>query len=91
MYHQFDEKTSGSMRKKLKHDIDRSIALIMFYENRKSLIFKMLGVFVYWFIEKYVCVDYLCLQIEAKFSSLHRGFEGVSFDEPSVIWLPEFY
>ena len=61
----------------------------MFYENRRSLIFKVLGVVVYCFIGKYVCVDYLCLKIEEKLSLLHRGFEDNSFDELSGIGIPE--
>ena len=30
----------------------------MFYDNSKSLIFKVLGVVVYCLLEKYVCVNY---------------------------------
>ena len=51
------------MRKTIKQDNTRVAALIMFYENTKSLIFKVLGVVVYFFLKKYVCVDYLSLQI----------------------------
>ena len=40
----------------IKHDSTRAIDLIMFYENKKSLIFKVPGVVVYWFNNKYVCV-----------------------------------
>ena len=47
---------------KIKHVSTRAIAMIKFYDNRKSLIFKVLGVVVYLSIEKYVCIDYLCLQ-----------------------------
>ena len=59
---QFDYKPSVQMRKKLKHYNIYVIAMIIFYENRKSSIFKLLGVTVYFFLEKYVCGDYLCLQ-----------------------------
>ena len=52
--HQFDEKMTASMRKILKHNSTRSISLIIFYEKKKSLIFKVLGVTVYCFIDKYV-------------------------------------
>ena len=45
--HQFDEKTSASMREALQHNSDNAIDLIMFYENRKSIILKVLGVVVY--------------------------------------------
>ena len=49
------------MRKTLKHDSACDIALIMFYKNRRSLIFKVLGIFVYSFIYKYVCVFIICV------------------------------
>ena len=49
------------MSKKLKQDNTCVIALIMLYENRKSLIFKLLGVVIYCFLEKYVGVEYLIL------------------------------
>ena len=62
MSHQFDEKITATMRKTIKHNSTREIYLIMYYKNGKSLIFKVLGVFVYCFIEKYVCIDDLCLQ-----------------------------
>ena len=85
---QFYGKKPAHMRKTIKHESTCDIALIMFYENRKSLIFNVLGVVVYCFIEKYVCVDYLSLQREAKLMLLHRGFEDTSFDELLRIRIP---
>ena len=87
---QFDGKKSSYMRKTLKHNMARDIARIMFYDKSKSLIFKVLVVFVYCFIDKHVCVGYLCLQIEAKVSLLHIGFEYTSFYVLSGICIPEF-
>ena len=77
------------MRKTLKHDIARAIPLIVFYDNRKSLIFKVLGVVTYWFIEIYMSIDYLCLQRKLMLSLLHRRFEDDLFDEISGIDIPE--
>ena len=37
------------MIKTMKHDNTRVITLIVFYDNSKSLIFKVLGVVVYFF------------------------------------------
>ena len=54
------------MSKTLKQDSTRVSFLVVFYKNNKALIFELLGVVVYLFIEKYVCVDSLCLQIGAK-------------------------
>ena len=59
---QFDFKNSINMRQTLKEDNTHVIDLIIFYNNRKSPIFKVLGVVVYLLLEKYVCVDYLYLQ-----------------------------
>ena len=87
--HQFDLKTSARVSKTQEQDNACMISLTMLYENRKSLILKVFGVFVYCFIEKYVCVEYFCLQRKEKMSSLHRWFEDNSFDELSGIGIPE--
>ena len=55
---QFDVAMSQQISKTLIQDNTCAIALIMFYNNNKSLTFMVLGVVVYCFIEKYVCVDY---------------------------------
>ena len=60
-----NSKTSTQSRKK-KQDNTHVIAIIMLYENRKSLIFNVLVVVVYIFSEKYVYVDYLILQLKIK-------------------------
>ena len=73
----------------MKQGNTRVISLIMFYDNRESPIFKVLGVVVYCFFDKYVCIDYLSLQRESKFSLPHRKFEDTSFDEISGIGTPE--
>ena len=77
------------MGKTLKKDNTCVIALIMFYENRKSLIFKVLGVVVYCFSEIYICVDYLSLQKEENMSLSHRVFEDTSFYELSGMVIPK--
>ena len=38
------------------------LALLMFYENRKTMIFKVLGSVIYFIMDDYLFVDYLCLQ-----------------------------
>ena len=86
---QFDGKTSAHMRKILKHESNHAISLIMSYENSNSLVFKVLGVFVYFFIYKYLCTEYFCLQRESRLYLLHRGFEDNSFCELSWIDIPE--
>ena len=46
-YYQFDSKMSEQMKKTLKQENTRTISFIMFYENTKSIIFKVLGIVVY--------------------------------------------
>ena len=60
--YKFDSNTPKKTRKTLKQDNTHVINFIMSYKNRSSLIFKVLGVVVYWFLRKYVCADYLCLK-----------------------------
>ena len=60
---------SQHMIKTLKQENNLVIYLIIFNENRKSLIFKILCVVVCFLIEKYVCVDYFSLQREPELSS----------------------
>ena len=85
----FYGKKSARTRKTLKDGINHAIALIMLYENRKPLIFKVLGVVLYCFNGKYVCVNYFCLQIEAKLSLNHWEFKYTSFDDFSGIGITE--
>ena len=51
-YSKFYSKTSKQMRKTLKRDNTRVISIIIFYENRQLLIFKVFSVVVYWFLDK---------------------------------------
>ena len=74
-YTKFDVTTSQQIGKTLKQNNNCFVYIIMFYFNMKSLIFKVLGVVVYCFIKKYVCVDYLIIQREPNFSPPHKVFE----------------
>ena len=71
----FDALMSQQMRNVIKNDNTHVLAILMFYENRKFVVYKVLGVVIYCILEKYVCIDYLCLQKEKKLSLLHKGFE----------------
>ena len=48
------------VRKVLKIGNTRVLSLLMFYENRKEIIFKVFSSNIYCIMENYVCVDYLC-------------------------------
>ena len=58
-----------------KKDSNHAISQTMLYEKRKSIILKVLGVVIYCFIDRNVCVDYLCNKRESQLSSSYRGFE----------------
>ena len=56
----FSGTTMTPVRKVLKKRNTRVISLLMFNENIKNMIFKVLSPIVYCIMENYVCVDYLC-------------------------------
>ena len=56
------DKTMVHIRKVLRKDNTRVLALLMFYDNRKTTIFMVLGSVIYFIMENYIFVDYLCCQ-----------------------------
>ena len=48
------------IKKVLKKENTHVISLLIFYEKRNNRIFKVLISIVYFIMENYVCVDYLC-------------------------------
>ena len=77
--------------KTIKHYNTRVISIIVFYDNRKLLVFKLLVVVVYWFLFKYFYAEYLCIKKDQKLSLPHKGFDDTSFDEVSVIVIPDIF
>ena len=51
------------------------------------MIFKILGSVVYFIIDKYICVDYLCLQ-KAQLYLSHKGFKNITLNDTSGIGIP---
>ena len=86
---QIYSKTSQQMMEPLKQYNTRVIFLIVFYDKRKSLLFKVLGVVIHWLLDKYVCVEYFFLQRETKILSSHRLFEDTSFNYLSGMRIPK--
>ena len=62
------------IRKLLKKDNTSVIELLMFYKNKKSMIFKVLGSVIYCITEKCLFVDYIFLQ-KYQLYLVHKGFE----------------
>ena len=63
------------------------IALLEFYENRKTIILKVLGSVIYLIIIKYVCADYLCIQ-QVLLSLKNKLFQNITFNYISGIFIP---
>ena len=63
----------------LKKDNTRVLAPLMFYENRKKTIFKVLDSVIYVTTEKYLCDDHMCLQ-QGQLYFAHKGFESTTFN-----------
>ena len=61
------------------HDIELS----MLYNTRKSIVFKLLGVVIYFIIDKHICNKYLYLHKYHKLEMSHKGFENTLYDENS--------
>ena len=72
------------IRKLLKKDNTSVIELLMFYKNKKSMIFKVLGSVIYCITEKCLFVDYICLQ-KYQLYLVHKGFENKTLNDISGI------
>ena len=72
-----------SNRNVLDKDNTRVTALPILNENRKTMIFKVLGSVIYWIMDNYLCVDYLCLQ-QAKIYFAHKIFENKIFNNIQI-------
>ena len=53
------------------------ISLMMFYNNRKEIMFRVLGSIVYTIIDNLICLYYVCL-FQDKLSKHNRNFEKIS-------------
>ena len=78
--HQVDINMNSTFAKKMlcikrvsKKYNTRVIALLMFWENKKTMIFKVLSSVIYCITDNYLCVDYIFLQ-QGLFSMAHKGF-----------------
>ena len=77
-------------RKVLQKENTRVISLMMFYENRKNMKFKVLISIVYCIMDNFVCVDYLCCpETKPHVTSKCQGFENRTYNAVSGISIPE--
>ena len=58
----FEKITMVPNRKVFKKNNICVISILMFYENRKIMIYKVLGSVIYCIIDNYLCVGFMCLQ-----------------------------
>ena len=74
--------------KLLKKDNICVISLMLFYENRKAMVLKVLGSVIYCIMDNYICTDYLCLN-KYKISLAHKVFDNTTFNDISGIGILE--
>ena len=77
-----------NIRKVFNKDNTRVLELLMFHENRKTTIFKVLGSVIYCIMDNYICTDYLCLN-KYKISLAHKVFDNTTFNDISGIGILE--
>ena len=53
------------------------ISLVMFHNNRKAVMYKVIGYDIYLFIDNYICLDYLCI-LHKNLSAYDNKFEKQS-------------
>ena len=78
--HTFGPYTISHINKALQKKNTRVLALVIFYENGKTIIrklFRVLSCVIYTIIDKYVCIDYLGSE-KSKLSDLKIGCTGSS-------------
>ena len=74
----------------LKKENTRVLSLLMLYENRKIIIFKVLSSIFYCITEKYVCVYYLCcMKTKLHVTGRGQGSESIRYFSVSGIFIPE--
>ena len=55
---------------------------MMFYENRKNIVFKVFRSIVYYILDNYVCVDYLCCpEAKPRVTNKGQGFENRTYND----------
>ena len=70
----FDKEKILPIKRELKKYNTRIISLLAIYENRKTMIFKVLGSVIYCIMEDYLCVDYLC-RLQGQIFLEHKVFK----------------
>ena len=60
------------------------LSLMLFYENRKSIIFEVLASVAYCIMDNYLFVNSMCLH-QAEIYLVHKGFENKTFNDISGI------
>ena len=89
MTNNFISTTMTPTRKVLRKE-NTNVSLMMFYENRKKMIFKVLSSVVYCIMDNYIYVDYLCcLQNKLHVNFENKGFENTTYNAVSGIEIPE--
>ena len=77
----FSGTTMVPNKKVLKKENTCVISLLMFYENRKNMIFKVLISIVYCTMDNYVWVHYMCFpKTKLYVTNKGQGFEKITYN-----------
>ena len=66
------------------------LSLIMFNDNKKILMYKVIGEGIYTIIDDYICLDYLGF-IQEKASKHDNKFENTKFNDLSELVIPDIF
>ena len=61
---------------------------MMFYHNKTTVVYKLIGCFIYQFIVNFICLDYLGI-LQRKLSSEENKFWKTKFNDLSGLGIPE--
>ena len=67
------------------------VSIVMFYDSRDKIVFKVLGgSFNDKILYNFICIDYLCL-VQDELSKNDKRFENIEFNDLSGIVIPEIF
>ena len=76
------------IRRVLRKENTLVLSFLMFYEERKNMIFKVLSSVVYCITKNYACADYLYFP-QTQLHVANKGFENITYNDISGIGIPE--
>ena len=88
MWKPFSKEMSRSIKNTYKTKNTCVIYLIIVFEHKKTIMFKVLGTIMYSLYDRYVCFDYLCLH-HYKLYNTYACLKNTTFDNLSGIGITD--